>query len=66
MDASMLGVGVGFDTKGCGKFQIHRPVPDQRKKYVVPDSREGWVESFKLQLESYFNPNQLEYEFDYS
>jgi ribonucleoside-triphosphate reductase (thioredoxin) len=41
MDASMVGVGVGFDTKGAGKI------------YDIPDSREGWVESVRLLIESY-------------
>ena len=53
MDASMLGVGVGFDTKGAGKIMIKRP-KDEIKSFVVPDSREGWVEGLKVLLESYF------------
>lgn len=34
--------------------------------YVIPDTREGWVESVKRLMESYFKPNQKSYEFDYS
>lgn len=30
MDSSMIGVGVGFDTKGAGLYKIHRPVPDKK------------------------------------
>jgi len=54
MDMSMLGVGVGFDVKGAEKLTIH--VPDSCEKeytYQIPDTREGWVESLKLLLESY-------------
>lgn len=34
--------------------------------FSIPDSREGWVESLKLQLLSYFKPNQQVVVFDYS
>jgi len=65
MDASMLGVGVGFDTKGAGEI-IVKGVDKSRDltKYVVPDTREGWVESLKLLLESYFH-GTASVEFDY-
>lgn len=53
MDASMLGVGVGFDTKGAGKIRIKKPSVDTRT-FRIPDSREGWVESVGVLLESYF------------
>ena len=44
MEASMLGVGVGFDTKGATKeFVIYEP--KGTIEYRIPDSREGWVES---------------------
>ena len=64
MDASMLGVGVGFDVKGAGKITVKRPKKDTIK-YVIPDSREGWVESLRLLLDSYFSGNNS-VEFDYS
>ncbi|KDO21413.1 ribonucleoside-triphosphate reductase [Saprolegnia parasitica CBS 223.65] len=54
MDAAMLGVGVGFDTKGAGTIRVHRPQPASSEPFVVPDSREGWVASVRLLLESYF------------
>jgi len=55
MDASMLGVGVGFDTKGEGQILIKGPNTDRPEElYIIPDTREGWVESVKRQLESYF------------
>ena len=66
MDSSMLGVGVGFDTKGAGKITIKNPDKNKEKNtYIIPDTREGWVESVKLLIESYFfgNPATI---FDYS
>ena len=65
MDASMLGVGVGFDTKGAGEIVV-KGVDSSRDEqiYEIPDTREGWVESLKLLLESYFH-GQAPMEFDY-
>ncbi len=57
MDMSMLGVGVGFDTKGEGKIQIKKPIGEFT--YEIPDSREGWVESLKLLLNAYFKGEAL-------
>lgn len=55
MDASMLGVGVGFDTKGAGSIIIKGPsIKRTVEMYIIPDTREGWVESVKILLESYF------------
>lgn len=66
MEASMLGVGVGFDTEGATKeFKIHHPNADT-ESFTIPDSREGWVESLKLCLESYLMPNKKSVVFDYS
>jgi ribonucleoside-triphosphate reductase (thioredoxin) len=65
MDMSMLGVGVGFDCKGEGKVSINKPTAAKDNIYVIPDTREGWVESVKLLLDSYFNGTK-EVEFDYS
>ena len=64
MDALMLGVGVGFDTKGAGKIKIQKP-KDGTFKFVLEDSREGWVESLKLLLEAYFLGKQTP-TFDFS
>jgi len=56
MDASMLGVGVGFDTKGAGEIVIKGVNRDRNEEiFMIPDTREGWVESLKLLLESYFH-----------
>lgn len=66
MDASMQGTGVGFDLKGAGKINIYQPNQEKSKVFVIPDSREGWVDSLKVLLESYFSPNKYTVEFDYS
>lgn len=71
MEASMLGVGVGFDDKGADKgFTIYNPqMPvNDSDAYVfeVPDTREGWVESLVIQINSYLKPDQKFVEFDYS
>jgi adenosylcobalamin-dependent ribonucleoside-triphosphate reductase len=55
MDASMLGVGVGFDTKGAEQFIVRGPKEDRDVEiYHIPDTREGWVESVRRLLDSYF------------
>ena len=65
MDASMLGVGVGFDTKGAGEIIVKGIDKTRGTMFVIPDTREGWVESMRLLLESYFH-GQAEVNFDYS
>jgi adenosylcobalamin-dependent ribonucleoside-triphosphate reductase len=65
MDASMLGVGVGFDTKGAGEIVVKGVDKERQTTYEIPDTREGWVESLRLLLESYFH-GQAEVTFDYS
>jgi len=66
MDASMLGVGVGFDTKGADEIVIKGVDKDRNEQvYEIPDTREGWVESLKLLLESYFH-GTAPIEFDYT
>jgi adenosylcobalamin-dependent ribonucleoside-triphosphate reductase len=66
MDASMLGVGVGFDTKGADQILVKGPNKDRTDdEYIIPDTREGWVESLRLLMESYFHAT-APMEFDYS
>lgn len=65
MDASMLGVGVGFDTKGAGKINVKGCNKKHSINYQIPDTREGWVESVKLLIESYLT-EAPEVFFDYS
>jgi ribonucleotide reductase alpha subunit len=66
MDASMLGVGVGFDTKGAGSLVV-KGINESKGAwtFVIPDSREGWVESLQHLLESYFL-GLSKVDFDYS
>ncbi len=66
MDASMLGVGVGFDTEGAGKLSVLlRNTFANPVTFVVDDSREGWVASLRALLESWFL-TRVPVEFDYS
>ena len=58
MDALMLGVGVGFDTKGAGKITIKKP-EEGNFEFEIQDSREGWVEALKLVLEAFFLGKQI-------
>ena len=48
MDSSMMGVGVGFDTKGAlsHKFKFYKPT-DETQLFVIDDTREGWVLSLE-------------------
>ena len=66
MEASMLGVGVGFDDKGADKdFLIYEPkLPPVM--HQIPDTREGWVDSTSILINSYLKPEQNICEFDYS
>jgi ribonucleoside-triphosphate reductase (thioredoxin) len=65
MDALMLGIGVGFDTVGAEKnMQIYAPT-EPASIYEIPDTREGWVESVRLLLNSYLRPNQSIQHFNY-
>jgi adenosylcobalamin-dependent ribonucleoside-triphosphate reductase len=66
MEASMLGVGVGFDDKGADKdFIIFEPnktvVTD-----VIADDRESWARATGDLINSYLKPDQSPIEFDYS
>jgi ribonucleotide reductase alpha subunit len=64
MDMLMLGVGIGFDTKGANRITVHSP---QRGPtvYTIPDTREGWVESVRLLLNSYGHHNSSYVKFQY-
>jgi adenosylcobalamin-dependent ribonucleoside-triphosphate reductase len=64
MEASMLGVGVGFDDKGADKdFLIYEP--KEEEIYVIPDTREGWVESVAMLINAYLRADQKNPVFDY-
>jgi adenosylcobalamin-dependent ribonucleoside-triphosphate reductase len=65
MDALMLGIGVGFDTVGQEKdLSIYAPT-EPASIYEIPDTREGWVESVRLLLNSFLRANQPIQEFNY-
>lgn len=53
MDFLMLGVGIGFDTEGAGKLLIREPSKNTGQQYVIPDTREGWIEALRLTLVAY-------------
>ena len=66
MEASMLGVGVGFDDKGADKeFTIYEPKPDT-DPITIPDTREGWVESTAQLINAYLIADKKSPIFDYS
>ena len=65
MDALMLGIGEGFDTVGQDKeFGIYKPLEEEHV-YEIPDTREGWVESVRLLLNSYLRSGQQTQKFNY-
>jgi ribonucleoside-triphosphate reductase (thioredoxin) len=65
MDALMLGIGVGFDTLGQDKqMSIYAP-SEPASIYEIPDTREGWVESVRLLINSFLRQNQVVQEFNY-
>ena len=65
MDALMLGIGVGFDTLGQDKqMSIYAP-SEPVSVYEIPDTREGWVESVRILINSFLRQNQPIQEFTY-
>lgn len=66
MEASMLGIGVGFDDKGSDKdFFIHQP-KDTVVVDIIADDRESWARATGDLINSYLKPDQSTIEFDYS
>jgi ribonucleoside-triphosphate reductase (thioredoxin) len=65
MDALMLGIGVGFDTLGQDKqMSIYAPT-EPASIYEIPDTREGWVESVRILINSFLRQNQPIQQFNY-
>lgn len=65
MEASMLGIGVGFDTEGAKK-ELSVVTPKQTDAtYVVPDTREGWVEVMSYVVNGYIKGSAIP-AFDFS
>lgn len=65
MDMSMLGVGVGGDTKGARLVKIKEP-RQGNYTFVVEDTREGWVELIRVHLEAYVGRGSLPKDIDFS
>ena len=65
MDALMLGIGVGFDTLGNEKGMTIFSPTEPPSIYEILDTREGWVESVRLLLNSFLRANQSIQEFNY-
>ena len=66
MEASMLGIGVGFDDKGADKdFTIYQP-KDIVTTDLIADDRESWARATGDLINSYLKPDQNTIEFDYS
>lgn len=68
-EALMLGIGVGFDTLGAGKFDVLDPADsdtDDNERWLIPDTREGWAQSVGKLVNSYLRPGKPTVAFDYS
>ena len=65
MDMLMLGVGVGFDTKGAGLVHISEPKKGD-DEFLVEDSREGWVSLLRRVITAYGGRGSLPRRIDYS
>lgn len=64
MDMLMSGVGVGFNTAWKGE-NVSMPDKSRPIPYVIDDSREGWVASVRLLIDSYTKGGAW-FAFDYS
>jgi adenosylcobalamin-dependent ribonucleoside-triphosphate reductase len=66
MEASMLGIGVGFDDKGSDKeFTIYEPKKTPILD-IIADDRESWARATGDLINSYLKPDQSPINFDYS
>lgn len=65
MDMLMLGVGVGFDTKGAGLVKIQKPATTAGT-FVVEDSREGWISLLRVVLDAHVGRGAVPENIDYS
>jgi|SRR5215217_31700 len=66
MDALMLGIGVGWDTKAKDRNVLVNSPKELVVNHEIADSREGWTESARLLINSYLKPGQPTIQFDYS
>lgn len=65
MDLSMLGIGVGFDTKGENTASIVQP-KQSAPVFIVEDTREGWVEAVRATINPFFGIGSMPLAYDYS
>lgn len=65
LEMSMLGVGVGFDTRGQGSVTI-QPAIRTQAVYHIDDSREGWAAALSRLLGAYTGTDTLPAQWDYS
>lgn len=65
MDYSMLGVGVGGDTRGAGKVVIQEPRRPLDALVVIGDTREAWIDALRTVLLAYVGVGVLP-NFDFS
>ena len=65
MRMTMLGVGVGFDTRGAGTVSISKPTVGD-DPHVVGDSREGWAAALRRLLQAYVGEATLPSRWDVS
>lgn len=64
-EMAMLGVGVGFDTRGKDTVEIQQPeIGDDR--HAIGDSREGWREALERLLNAFVGDDALPRAWDYS
>lgn len=66
MDVLMLGVGIGIRIPYDRTLEFYLPDPEYVDVFIVPDSREGWVEATRRLIASYEKPGQPTVAFDYS
>ena len=62
---SMLGVGVGFDTRGAGEVEIRLPVRGS-DAHAIEDSREGWCAALERLLRAYTGKGTLPARWDFA
>lgn len=65
LQMSMLGVGVGFDTRGRGQVVIQNPRVAE-EPHTIEDSREGWAAALTTLLSAFVGQGALPSQWDYS
>lgn len=65
MNDLMLGVGMGFDTRGAGTIVVGDELNSSGFEYVIEDSREGWANSVSGLIDSFLFGGPIPV-FDYS